>query len=111
MAEESTTPDLADRVRWFIETTRSADLDAMMNFFAVDAVWDLSPTGMGFYRGREAIRSFFEDWMAPFSGVRIEAEEVRDLGGGVAFALVSQHARVSGASGNVSISGTGGSAS
>jgi ketosteroid isomerase-like protein len=61
--EESTTPDLVEFSRRSSEAVNSGDLDAMVSVFAPDAVWGLSPVGMGTFAGRAAIRGFAEDWL------------------------------------------------
>ena len=52
MSEESTTPDLVELTRGRVEAANRRDFDAMVSFFAPDAVWDLSPMGLGDLRGR-----------------------------------------------------------
>ncbi len=85
MSDESTTPDLVDLARQAAEATNRRDLDAVMSFFAPDAVYDLSPVGMGSFQGRAAIRGLFEEWWATYEDWEFELEEMRDLGEGVAF--------------------------
>jgi ketosteroid isomerase-like protein len=53
--------------------------------FAPDAVLSTAEAGGlgGVYEGREAIRGFFEAWIAPFEDYEHVVEEVRDLGNGV----------------------------
>jgi len=46
MAEESTTPDLMELAQRRVDAADSGDVDAMVSFFASDAVWD--STSMGF---------------------------------------------------------------
>jgi ketosteroid isomerase-like protein len=53
-------------VRLYIETPRGANLDPLMSFFAPDAVWDMSPTGMGTFEGLAAIRGFLADWLGAY---------------------------------------------
>jgi ketosteroid isomerase-like protein len=98
MSNESTTPDLVERTRRFLEATNRRDLDAMMAFYAPDAVMD---GGLGIYEGASGIRGFFEDWLGNYDESRIEAEEILDLGNGVVFAVISQNARPVGSSGYV----------
>jgi ketosteroid isomerase-like protein len=43
--------------------------------------------------GREAIRAFFEEWWAAYDDHESEAEEIQDLGNGVAFAVFVQRGR------------------
>ncbi len=47
MPEEPTAPDLVELGRPSSEAVNSGDLDAMVSFLAPDAVWELSPVGMG----------------------------------------------------------------
>jgi len=98
MSQESKTPDLVELVRRLDEAVNVRDLDAIMSFYAPDAVWE------GFLATREgvaAIRGFFEDWLASYEELRLEHEEVLDLGNGVVFAVLIQKARLVGSSGYV----------
>ena len=63
MAEESTTPDLAELTRRAYESFSRRDLDAVMRDYDHDSVLDLSPAGLGSYEGKAAIRGFLRDWM------------------------------------------------
>jgi ketosteroid isomerase-like protein len=100
MSEESTTPDLVELARRSIEVE---DLEAAVSFYAPNAVWDASPWGMEVYEGQAAVRGFFEDWRSSYSGIEWAAEEIRDLGSEVTFAVVLQRARVVGSSGSVQL--------
>jgi ketosteroid isomerase-like protein len=93
MSEESATPDLAKRWRQGMEAFVRRDLDAMMSFYAPDAVWDASFVGIGTFEGRAAIRRHFEDWIAPYEEYGIEWEEDQGLGKGVVFAVGRQIGR------------------
>lgn len=53
MPEESTTADLVELRRRSIEAGSSGDPHAIVSFFAPDAVWDLTPVGLGTFQGRE----------------------------------------------------------
>ena len=101
MAQESTTPDLDDRVRRAYAATSRRDFDAMISFFGPDAVWDVSPLGLGVYEGLAAIRGFFEEWVGTFEEFGIQPEEILELGGGVTFAVVLQSGRPAGSDGRV----------
>ena len=101
MSEESTTPDLVALVRRSIQAANDRDIDWALTFFAPDAVWDMSPLGMGTFGGIEAIRGFFEDWLGAYEEYAMEAEEIVDLGNGVAFAVLLQKGRLVGSSGEV----------
>jgi ketosteroid isomerase-like protein len=102
MSEESTTPDLVGVMRTFYETMdRDWDFGALAGFFAPDAVWDLSALGVGTYRGVAAIGEFLEGWWANWEHHHHEIEEIRDLGHGVAFLVISEDGRPVGSEGRV----------
>jgi ketosteroid isomerase-like protein len=103
MPEESTTPDLVELGRRSIEAGNSGDIDAIVSFFAPNAVWDLSPVGMGTFEGHAAIRSFCEDWFASYEEFEMKAEEIHDLGNGVDWAVIALNARPVGSSGYVQL--------
>jgi ketosteroid isomerase-like protein len=52
MAEESTTPNPVALFRQGVEAATRRDLDKLLSFYAPDAVWDLSPMGVGAFEGR-----------------------------------------------------------
>ncbi len=99
-SEESATPDLVELIRRSIEVE---DMDEAVGFYAPNAVWDASPWGMGVFEGQAAVRGFFEDWLSSYSGIEWTAEEIRDLGNGVAFAVIVQKGQVAGSSGSVQL--------
>ena len=101
MAEESTTPDLVDRLRGGYEAGNRRDFDAVWRFFSPGGVWDLSPMGLGIYEGRKQVRSFVEAWWADFDEFRADPTEVLDLGNGVTFAVIDQQGRPLGSSAEV----------
>ena len=70
-----------------------------MSFYAPHAVWDMSQGGLPVIEGREAIRDFFEEWLGAYDEYEQQAEEIQDLGNGVAFAVFLQRARPTGSSG------------
>ena len=96
ISEESTTPDLVELVVAFFEAANRRDLEARMSFFAPEAVWDLSPMGIGTFEGRAAIRRFLEDWRSSYEELRWALEEVVDLGNGVVLAVTRQDALMAG---------------
>src|SRR5271167_239046 len=101
MAEESTTPDLVDSLRRLDEAMGRGDVDAVMAFYAPDAVWDLSEGGLGTTEGVAPIRSFFAEWARNYEEIAFDTGEIRDLGNGVSFSVVNQRARPRGSSGQV----------
>jgi len=99
MSEQSTTRDVVELVRLFVAATKSlrptwnkaprARRDAVMGFFAPNAV--LTATGMSAsFEGVAAIRSFLEDWSRPYTEQEFEAQEILDLGHGIALS-VNEH--------------------
>src|SRR5436190_18352517 len=87
MSEESTTPDLTDSVRRGVEAFNRRDLDATVSIYAPDVVRDGTGRRIGRFDGVAAFRAFLEDWLAGYDEVKLDAEEVLDLGNGVAFAI------------------------
>ena len=100
MPDESTTPDLVERVRRQCEAANRRDIDAVMSSFAVDAVFDGRALG-GIFEGQAAIRAFVESWFGMYEELEYKLEEVHDLGNGVVFAVVFQEARPTGIAGHV----------
>ena len=74
-----------------------------MSFWAPNAVWDLSPMGLGTYEGESAIRSFFEDWIGAYESFQLKTREAHDLGNGVIYGVVVQTACPAGSTGSVEI--------
>ena len=100
MSQESTTPDLVELGRRFFEAANRRDFDAMLSFFAPDAVWE----GMGLrstFEGVAAIRGFWQDWWAGYEELWVDLEEPLDLGNGVTFGVVVTNGRPVGSSGYV----------
>jgi ketosteroid isomerase-like protein len=107
MSSESTTPDLVELVRETVEAGGRGDLDALLTFYAPDAVWDMSNVGMGEFEGLTAIRSFLKDWLGSYEEMQWEAEEIRDLGNGITLAVVVQTGRPVGSTGEVQVRSAG----
>jgi hypothetical protein len=66
-----------------------------------DSVFDMSPAGLGSFRGIAAIRGFLEDWIAAYEEYEVEPEQILDLGSGVVFAVVRQSARPAHGTGSI----------
>ena len=94
MSQESTTPDLVERTRQVFDAASRQDSDAVLSFFAPDAVMDLSDGGLGTFRGIAAVGGFVEDWFGTWDGYRIDLEEVRDFGNGVVFSVYREQGSV-----------------
>ena len=101
MSEESTTPDVVALVRRRSDASHRRDMDALMGLFAPDAVYDTSPSGLGVYEGRTAIRAFIREWWDAFDELHFEPEEIVDLGGGVTFSIIRQDGRPAGSDSHV----------
>jgi ketosteroid isomerase-like protein len=101
MSEESTTPDLVELRSRMLEVTSSRNIDAILRFYAPDAVYENTAVGMDTYHGHAEIRTWLEDWFGSYEEVEIAAEEILDLGNGVVFSVVIQNARPVGSSGEV----------
>jgi ketosteroid isomerase-like protein len=96
MSQESTTSDLVELVRQTFEAANRRDFDALMSFFASDAVWEAVSLGTSF-EGVAAIRGFFEDWLGAYEEYEMEPEEILDLGSGVGFVVTRLAGRPVGA--------------
>ena len=76
-------------------------MDGLMSLFAPDGVYDTSPSGLGVYEGRAAIRAFLGEWWGAFDELHFEPEQVLDLGNGVTFSVVRQDGRPAGSTSRV----------
>ncbi len=84
MPDESTTPDPIELTRSFYETMdREWDFDALAGFFTPDAVWDLSGSHLGIYKGVAAIGDFLVGYWTTWDDHHHEIEGIIDFGGGV----------------------------
>ena len=101
MPEESTTPDLVELVRGAVAAANRRDFDAVLSFYAPNAVWDRSPMGTGTFDGLAAIRGFFKGWFSTYEEWTMETETILDLGNGVVYTVNDQHARLVGSTGAV----------
>jgi ketosteroid isomerase-like protein len=86
--QESTTPDQAELAQRLTDAINARDFDAVISFYAPDAVWDSTAVGLERLEGRVAIRDFFEDWVGAFEDYEGKLEEVRDLGNGVTLVVL-----------------------
>jgi ketosteroid isomerase-like protein len=98
MSEESTTPDLVKLSRRFVDAANRRDVEALMSFFAPDAVWEALGPGDERLSGPTAIRGMLEDWFGPYEQYEVEVEELLDLGYGVVCMLAAHKGRLIGSS-------------
>jgi len=57
------------------EAANRRDLDAVMSFYAPDALWESRPLGTSF-AGAAAIRGFHEDWLAAYEEYEGQTEDI-----------------------------------
>jgi ketosteroid isomerase-like protein len=95
ISEEPTTPDLVERVRVILEAADRADFDAILDFYAPDAVWLMADANLAF-EGVDAIRGFWEDWYGGYDDFRVAPPEIDDLGAGIVLAVIRQGGRPGG---------------
>ena len=100
MPEEATTPDPVELTRLAFEAANRRDMDAVISFFASDAVFEGRVAG-DLFEGRAAIRDFLDEWFGSFTEVRFEVEEFVVLDDGVVLAVVNQEGRPVGVDGQV----------
>ena len=93
MTEESATPDLAERVERMVEAFNAGNFDLTASFYAPDALF-YPRAAVGVLEGRDAIRSFFEDWRSMYEEFTWEVKEFCDLSNGVTFSVISQRGRL-----------------
>ncbi len=74
-----------------------------MSFFAPDAAWEASLSGMGTLEGAKAIRSFLDEWVGLYEDFQIATEEIVDLGNGVILSVSLQKGRPAGSTGYVQL--------
>jgi hypothetical protein len=93
MSEESTTPNLVELTQ---KLSDDRGVDATMQFYGADAVYDMSHVGFGTFKGRPAIRRFLEDWLGSYDETEDEVQQITDVGNGIVFAVVRETGRPSG---------------
>jgi ketosteroid isomerase-like protein len=97
MPDESTTPDVVERMREVFEALSSGDFDALTSFCAPDAVYESVAMG-AMFEGVAAIREFSEDMVGAYEGFDAQIEENLDLGKGIGLAVINQKGRPAGSS-------------
>lgn len=91
MPEEATTPGPVELTRRALEAVNQGGIDAVISFFAPEAVLD---GRVEVLEGREEIRAFLGDWFGSFAELRMEGEEFVVIDEGVVLAVVSQEGRL-----------------
>jgi ketosteroid isomerase-like protein len=100
MPEEPTTPYLEELGSRLLEAANRGDLDAVMSFYAPDAVLE-NAEGIGTFEGKAAIRDFWQDRLASYEELWVEREELLDLGHGLVLSVLLTRGRPVGSSGDV----------
>jgi ketosteroid isomerase-like protein len=103
MSEELTTPSLVELTRQVFEAGNRSELDLVVSFYDLNASFDVSPMGLGTFRGRAAIRAFLEDWFSAYERYHVEVEEIVELASGVTLSIVAQKGRLAGSDGVVDL--------
>ncbi len=102
-SEESTTPDLVERMQRYVDAANAHDVDAVMSLFAPDAVWDMGEGSMSIVEGHAALREFFSEWISLYEDFEVEASEMQDLGNGVTICSIDHRGRARGSSAPVGV--------
>ena len=58
--------DLVELTRRSMQQSNERDFDAAVAVFAEDAAFDVSEAGLGRFEGRDAVRSYLEDWVGSY---------------------------------------------
>jgi hypothetical protein len=97
MSEESTTPDLVELTRQWIETDSYDEWAAFAEqWCAPDVVFDTAQDGLGPFEGLAAVLAVLKEYWLTWEDHRHYAEEVLDLGHGVVYSVIREHGRMRG---------------
>lgn len=105
MSEESTTPDLVALTQRLWLQIKRQDWDAVLSSFSPDAVYDMSPIGLGTFDGHAAMRRSWEEWWGMFPDGAWDVEHVLGMGQGVVFVQIETQSRVPGSASTVVMGG------
>lgn len=96
MSDESTTPNPVEITRQGWEAASHGEFGAFGDNLAPDGVLDTAGYGMGTFEGRAAAPGFLADWVSSFEDLTMEADEIIDVGNGVALTVYHQNGRPDG---------------
>src|ERR1700722_4465752 len=105
MSEESTTPDLVALTQRLWLQIKRQDWDAVLSSFSPDAVYDMSPVGLGTFEGHVAMRRSWEEWWGMFPDGAWDVEHVLSFARGVVFVQIETQSRVPGSARTVAMGG------
>jgi ketosteroid isomerase-like protein len=94
-------PDLVELTRRSMEQTNERDFTSALGAFAEDAAFDVSAAGLGRFEGRQAIRTYLEEWVGAYERQGYSSWEGTDLGGGVVFVVAQFEALPAGSDASV----------
>jgi ketosteroid isomerase-like protein len=83
------------------EHVKRREWDSVLSLAASDAVWDMTPVGLGTFHGHDQVRQMWEEWSGAYEEWDIDIDLVDDLGNGVVFVVNHQQGRLAGSSGHV----------
>jgi hypothetical protein len=94
MPDESTAPDLVELTHQLWLQIKRQDWAAVLGFFSPDAVYDMSPVGLGTFEGHAAMRRSWEEWWGTFPDGTWDVEDVLSMSQGVVFVEIETQSRV-----------------
>jgi ketosteroid isomerase-like protein len=98
--ERDASPDALITLRVF-ECVKRRDWDSVLSLAASDAVWDMTPVGLGTFEGHQQARQMWEEWSGAYEEWDINVDQIDDLGNGVVLVVNHQQGRLVGSSGHV----------
>jgi hypothetical protein len=97
MSEDSTTPDLVELTRQWIETDSYDEWAAFAEHWcAPDVGLDAAHDGLGPFEGLAAVLAFLKEYWLTWEDHHHYAEGVLDLGHGVVYSVIREHGRMRG---------------
>jgi hypothetical protein len=91
MSERSSSADLIELTHRAYAYLNRRDLDAFAGLLDRSCVYDLSRFDLGTYTGPQAIRRFYDEWIASLHEFGVAVDDIRDLGNGVIYAVQAGH--------------------
>jgi ketosteroid isomerase-like protein len=98
--ERDASPDALITLRVF-EHVKRRDWDSVLRLAARDAVWDMTPVGLGTFQGHQQARQMWKEWSGAYEEREINFDQIDDLGNGVMLVVNHQQGRLVGSSGHV----------